>query len=345
MLNRILVISCCLFFSAFASSNPTMPLSEMIVVHDDRFYDFVRNDSLVEVLASGLGWAEGPVWSNTLGSLLFSDVASDKIYRWDVSRGLRDYLFPSGHPPDSSSTAWRGSNGLAIDQNDSLILAQQSHRKISSMLKPLTNPAPKFATLANRFQDSSLNSPNDLVVDCSGNIFFTDPPYGLAGFEKSPDIELDFFGVFRLSRQGKLIPIFKSLKKPNGIALSMDQSKLYVSNSGTADPKIIVINLDEEMNPIGYRLFFDARKLVPDGPGSTDGMAVHASDFVFTSIPNGVGVLSPEGDLLGKIKLGQVTNVTFDTEFAHLYITTPQKLLRLKLEGVTDNMLNQPSLK
>ncbi len=344
MRNWIVVICYCLFFSAFASSNPTRSLNGKIVVYDERFYDFVDNDSEVEVLATDLGWAEGPVWSNTLGSLLFSDVASDKVYRWDDSNGLRDYLFPSGHPPDSSPTAWRGSNGLAIDQNDTLILAQQGNRKISSMLKPLTHPAPEYFTLADRFQDHSLNSPNDLVVHRSGAIFFTDPPYGLAGFEKSPDIELDFFGVFRLSLQGELIPVFQSLNKPNGIALSMDQDRLYVSNSDKESPKIIVLNLDKELNLQGHRLLFDASKLVADGPGSTDGMAVHASDFVFTSIPNGVGILSPEGVLLGKIALGQVTNVTFDTTFAYLYITTPNQLLRLKLNESNENPLNQSLL-
>ncbi len=327
----ILATSVCFIFSASASSSPAGLTSQNIVVYDERFYDFVDNESQFEILASDLGWAEGPVWVNTLDSLLFSDVAADKVYRWDESEGLRTYLFPSGHTPDSSPNAWRGSNGLAIDQNNNLVLAQQSSRKVSRMLKPLENPAPEYFILADSFQGKSLNSPNDLVVHRSGEVFFTDPPYGLAGFEKSPDIEMDFFGVFRLSQQGELKPVLTHLNKPNGIAFSIDHSRLYVSNSEEGNPQIIVVHLDEQLNPMDSRLFFDASKLIQDGPGSTDGMTVHASDFVFASIPNGVGILSPEGVLLGKIALGQVTNVAFDSTFTYLYVTTPKQLLRLKL--------------
>ena len=85
------------------------------VVYDDRFYDFIEKENKFEILASGLEWAEGPVWSKSLNALLFSDVATDKIYRWDEINGLRAYLHPSGHEPDDKGNAWRGSNGLAID--------------------------------------------------------------------------------------------------------------------------------------------------------------------------------------------------------------------------------------
>ncbi len=345
MQNWILVTSFFLVFPAFANPSPTQFFSATMVVYDERFYDFIDHTSQFEVLASDLGWAEGPVWVDTLDSLLFSDVAADKVYRWDESDGLRAYLFPSGHTPDGSPNAWRGSNGLAIDQNNRLILAQQSNRKVSRMLAPLKNPASEYVVLAHKFQGKSLNSPNDLVVHRSGDIFFTDPPYGLAGFENSPDIEMDFFGVFQLSQQGELIPVLQDLKRPNGIALSMDHKRLYVSNSETDNPRIIVITLDDQLNMGNSHVFYDASKLVPDGPGSTDGMTVHASDFVFASIPNGVGILSPEGVLLGKIALGQVTNVAFNSSFTNLYITTPNRLLRLKLNQIDENSLQQPSLK
>jgi gluconolactonase len=327
----ILFTGCCLFIATFANANPGRLVKPEIIVYDDRFYDFVDADSQVEILASDLGWAEGPVWVAALNSLLFSDLAADKVYRWDESAGLRVYLFPSGHVPDNAPQAWRGSNGLAIDQHGDLLLAQQSNRRVSRMLGSLDDPIPDYEVLADNYQGKLLNSPNDLVVHRSGDIFFTDPPYGLAGFEKSPDIELDFFGVFRLSRQGELIPLATEIVKPNGIALSIDQARLYVSNSETDHPQIIAIDLDNQLGPTSSRLFFDARKLLPDGPGSTDGLTVHASDFVFVSIPNGLGILSPQGELLGKIALGQVTNMAFDDTFSHLYITAPNRLLRLNI--------------
>ena len=316
--------------SACATTADTLDVD--FVVYDDRFYGFVARGTKVEVLASELGWAEGPVWAASLNALLFSDVAANTIYRWDDSSGLSVFLSPSGHVPDDAPLAWRGSNGLAIDKEGRLLLAQQGNRKLARMLAPLSDPAPDYEVLVSEYGGKSINSPNDLVVHQSGDIYFTDPPYGLAGFEESPDIELDFFGVFRLTTKNDLSPVTRDLEKPNGIALSSDQSRLYVSNSEDGKAQIIAIELDAEGNPGLSRMFFDGRDLISDGPGSTDGMTVHPSDYLFVSIPNGLGVLSPTGELLGKIPLGQVTNMSLDATSAHLYITTPHRLLRLEID-------------
>ena len=302
-------------------------------VYDDRFHRFIDADSRVEVLADGLGWAEGPVWVTTLDALLFSDVAADTVYRWDASGGLRVFVHPSGHAPDSGPTAWRGANGLAIDENGALLLAQQGNRRLSRLSTPVTDPAPYYEVLASRYRGKAINSPNDLTVHRSGDVYFTDPPYGLDGFENSPAIELDFFGVFRLGENNELYLINRDLEKPNGIALSTDQSTLYVSNSETGKAQIIAIELDSQGMPAGSRVFFDATRLIADGPGSTDGMTMHPSDHLFVSIPNGLGVLSPQGELLGKVTLGQVTNMAFDATHTHLYITSPNRLLRLETKS------------
>lgn len=305
-----------------------------IVVYDDRFYKFIDANSRVEILATEFGWAEGPVWVTGINSLLFSDVAADKIYRWNETSGLSAYLHPSGHAPDDSSQLWRGSNGLAIEEDGGLFLAQQSNRTVSRMLAPISHPAAEYEILASHYGGKLINSPNDLVVHQSGDIYFTDPPYGLAGFENSPDIELDFFGVFRLTKHGDLIPVSRSIDMPNGIALSNDQSTLYVSNSAKNKAQIMAIELDHQGNFEKSRLFFDGKYLIPDGPGSTDGMAVHPSDFLFVSIPNGLGILSPEGELLGKIALGQVTNMALNDTYSHLFITSPTQLMRLKINSL-----------
>ena len=303
-----------------------------MIVYDERFFGFIDRETRVEVLADNLGWGEGPVWLDEQNALLFSDVAADKIYRWDDSAGLSVYLYPSGHAPDNAPVSWRGSNGLAIDQDGALLLAQQSNRKLARMLAPLNDPIPKFQVLASRYRGSSLNSPNDLVVHRSGDIYFTDPPYGLAGFENSPDRELNFFGVFRLTKDGELILVHRDLDKPNGIALSTDHRRLYVSDSEVNRTNIIAIELDAQGNAESSREFFDGGKLVADGPGSTDGMAVHRSDFLFVSIPNGMGILSPTGELLGKMSLGQITNMAFASDFSRLYLTTPDRLLRIEIK-------------
>lgn len=330
--NSILVS--CLLLALFSNVNSAEFIDSEIVVYDDRFSKFIDANSQVEILATELDWAEGPVWVESLNSLLFSDVAADRIYRWNETKGLSVYLYPSGHAPDNSNQLWRGSNGLAIDKKGSLYLAQQSNRTLARMQVPISNPAPDYKVLASRYGGKLINSPNDLVVHRSGDIYFTDPPYGLAGFEKSPDIEMDFFGVFRLTKRGELIPVIKYIDMPNGIALSADHSTLYVSNSAENNAQIIAIELDHQGNHKKSRLFFDGKNLLSDGPGSTDGMAVHPTDYLFVSIPNGLGILSPKGELLGKIALGQITNMAFNDNFSHLFITSPKRLMRLKINCI-----------
>ena len=334
MRSFISILVSCLLLSSYPNANSAQFIDAEIIVYDDRFYKFIDANSQLEILATELGWAEGPVWIESLNSLLFSDVASDKIYQWSESNGLSVYLYPSGHAPDNTSQLWRGSNGLAIDEHGSLFLAQQSNRTLSRMLSPISNPAPNYEVLARRYGSKLINSPNDLVVHHSGDIYFTDPPYGLAGFEKSPDIEMDFFGVFRLTKHGELIPVTKRIDMPNGIALSNDHTTLYVSNSAENKAQIIAIELDHQGNFEKSRLFFNGKNLVSDGPGSTDGMVVHPTDFLFISIPDGLGVLSPKGELLGKIALGQTTNMALNHSLTHLFITTPNRLMRLKINSV-----------
>ncbi len=326
---RTSVLSLLVLVGAVGQAEETLDVA--IEVFDERFHDFIDPGSDVEVLADDLGWAEGPVWSTRLDALLFSDVAADTIYRWDASDGLSVFLSPSGHPPDDLPQAWRGSNGLAIDAEGQLVLAQQGRRTLARMRAPLSNPAPDFETLVTQFTGKSINSPNDLVVHSSGDIYFTDPPYGLSGFENSPAIELDFFGVFRLSPSGELSLVTGELEKPNGIVLSPDQSTIYVSNSEGGSERIISIGLDEQGNPGESHEFFDASHLGKDGEGSTDGMTMHPAGFLFASIPNGLAILSPAGDLLGKVSLGQVTNMTLDPSSSHLFVTTPNRLLRIDI--------------
>ncbi len=304
-----------------------------VVVYDDRFHNFIEVDSKVEVLANDLGWAEGPVWSQSLNALLFSDVAADTIYRWDSTNGMSVFLSPSGHSPDDGPQAWRGSNGLAIDVEGRLLLAQQGNRTLARMRAPLNDAAPDYESLVTQFDGNSINSPNDIVVHQSGDIYFTDPPYGLSGFENSPAIELDFFGVFRLSESGELSVVTGDLEKPNGIAFSPDQSTLYVSNSEEGNEHIIAIEIDKDGGNGGSRVFFDASELGQDGAGSTDGMTVHPSGYLFVSIPNGLAILSPSGELMGKLSFGQVTNMALDASSSHLYITTPNQLLRIGIQS------------
>jgi gluconolactonase len=324
------VISCVLMTAVLAAvAGGDASFAVKPVVYDERFQDFIDAGSEVEVLGAGFEWAEGPVWVESLGSLLFSDVATDTVYSWHEVRGVNRYLIPSGHPPDAAGHAWRGSNGLAVDADGRLLLAQQGNRVLSRMRVAMTEPAPEYEALVEHYQGNRINSPNDLLVHADGDIYFTDPPYGLAGFENSPDKELAFSGIFRLTPAGELTLLEKGLEKPNGIALSVDQSTLFVSNSEPGKAQVFAMEIDDPV--VSKRIFFDASKLEADGPGSTDGMAMHRLDHLFLSLPNGFGILSPQGDLLGKVALGQVTNLAFDEAYQYLYLTTPKRLLRIRL--------------
>ena len=302
-------------------------------VQDERFYQFVAEGSRLEVLGRGFGWAEGPVWIPALDGLLISDVAGDALYLWRESAGISEYLKPSGHPPDDGGHAWRGANGLAVDARGRLLLAQQGRRVLSKMRTGLTAPAPDFEVLAERYRDARLNSPNDLVLTADGGVIFTDPPYGLAGFENSPDKELAFSGIFYLAPGGELQLLDDSLAKPNGVALSADQRRLYVSNSEPGRAAIHVYALDAQNRVADRRLLFDAAALEAGAEGSTDGMAMHRSGYLFVSLPGGFGVLSPEGELLGRVLLGQVTNLAFGPDYRYLYVTQPDRLLRLPVSS------------
>jgi gluconolactonase len=336
---RLLTYGCiCLMLSTVATAADLLDFQ--IKTYDERFSDYIDAESRFEILASELGWAEGPVWVASLDSLLFSDVAKDRVYRWNEKDGLAEYLSPSGHKPDDAPTDWRGSNGLAIDKHGSLLLAQQGNRVLARMRSGLDHPVADYEVLASHYHEQPINSPNDLVSHPSGDIYFTDPPYGLAGFENSPDIKLDFFGVFRRSKDGQLMAINKTLEKPNGIALSIDHRTLYVSNSEPGREKIIAIDLEAADAASNSRLLFDAAELYAadpgnKGPGSTDGMTVHASGTLFVSLPGGFGLLTLEGKLLGKVLLGQITNMAFDTSFSYLYLTAPDRLLRIKMKAST----------
>jgi gluconolactonase len=331
--SRIKILLCSCLYAIAVSTTASEKHDLNFEVFDDRFYEYIDVGGQVEVLATDLGWAEGPVWSNKLRSLLFSDVAKDRIYRWSESAGISEFLYPSGHSPDGQLTEWRGSNGLAIDNNGNLLLAQQGSRVLARMVNGLENPQANFETLASHYKKQRINSPNDLLVHPSGDIYFTDPPYGLSGFEKSPDIELGFFGVFQLAVSGQLIPIHTALEKPNGLALSLDSNTLYVSNSETGREKIISIDLKSKNLATRSTLLFDASHLGSSMPGSTDGMSLHRAGILFATLPGGFGLLTPKGELLGTISLGQVTNLAFDTEYANLYLTAPHKLLRIKIKS------------
>ena len=150
--------------------------------------------------------------------------------KWSAKDGVSDFLKPSGYTGKMKFTgAEPGANGLAFDKNHHLILCQHGDRRIARLKADKT-----FETLADKYMGKRFNSPNDLVFAKNGDLYFTDPPYGLAGQMKDPKKELDFQGVYRLNAKGEVTLLTKEMSRPNGIALSIDEKTLYVANSDPA---------------------------------------------------------------------------------------------------------------
>ncbi|MEM8893449.1 MAG: SMP-30/gluconolactonase/LRE family protein, partial [Bacteroidota bacterium] len=191
--------------------------------------DILNPKGIVEELACGFAWLEGPLWVENGGYLLFSDIPNNKVYRYRNGE-VTEYLSASGFTGSFEAAHQPGSNGLLLDGDGHLVLMQQGDRRVARMIAHIKKPAPVFETLTDRFQGKRLNSPNDGVFDKYGNLYFTDPSYGLAGLDDDPAMELTSHGVYCLKVDGTLL-LLDTLRFANGIGLSPDGKVLYVSQS------------------------------------------------------------------------------------------------------------------
>ncbi len=288
----------------------------------------------IEVLAYGFQWAEGPVWVEPGGYLLFSDIPANAVYRWDEGKPARIYLKPSGYTGTAERGGEMGANALLLDQQGRLVLCQHGDRRLAYMDAPLNEPQAVFVTLADKWQGKRFNSPNDAAFHSSGAIYFTDPPYGLEKQERDPAREIPFQGVYRLLPDGTVELLIRDLTRPNGIAFSPDENTLYVANSDPKRAVIMAYEVDEDGKPRNGRVLRDFTDLVGKEPGLPDGMKVNKGGILFATAPGGVWVLSPEGKALGVIRTTHATaNCAFGNGGRMLYMTASSYLLRVPLKG------------
>lgn len=296
--------------------------------------ELIAADAEIEVLASGFNWSEGPLWLPEQEMLIFSDVPENRIYQWrpgDTTATV--YLEPSGFTGDTTRSNEPGSNGLALDNEGRLLLCQHGNRQVGRMTAPLDNPAPEFTALAEAYNGKRFNSPNDLVVDAAGNIYFTDPPYGLEKGVDDPVKELDYQGVYRLSPDGEVILLIDTLTRPNGIALSPDEETLYIAVSDPERAWYLAYQLDADGLVESGGILLDVTPLVGQAKGLPDGLKVHDNGTLFATGPGGVLVISPEGRHLGTIRTGQATaNCGFNPGQTMLYMTADSLLMRVPVK-------------
>ncbi len=283
----------------------------------------------IELVAEGFNWSEGPLWLQKEQKLIFSDVPENKIYEWSEKNGLSVYMTPSGYTgPDKNIT--KGSNGLTLDLEGNLILCQVGDRRISKLVSLKDALNPKFESIVDNYNGKKFNSPNDLVYDKKGNLYFTDPSFGL-GKEKS---DIGFNGVYFFSENGKLILLDHTITAPNGIAISNDGKILYVADSKATQPSIWAFDIISEGVIKNKRLFFDATQAMHRSVDKqkSDGMKIDNSGNIFLAGPGGILIISPQGKHLGTIKLDKNTgNCEFTPDKKTLFITCDNYLLRVTL--------------
>ena len=290
--------------------------------------NLIEKNARIEILADGFEWSEGPVWSSQLNSVLFSDVPENVIYSWNEDKGLGTFTRPIGYSGKVPNLKKAGTNGLTIDADGNLIICMHGDRKITRLEKLNIN---RKVTLVNSFDGNLLNSPNDLVYDSKGNLYFTDPPYGLLEGDNDKLKEIEFNGVYKVSPNGDIEVLVKNLTRPNGISISNDEKILYVANSDKNNPVIMQYDLSEEgaKNP---SIFFDGRELTKKDIGLFDGLKVHPTGNVFATGPGGVLVIKENGDHIGTIRTEvRTANCAFDENFQYLYMTSDMFLTRIKL--------------
>ncbi len=311
---------------SITSASPPYPTLGSVERLDAALDVLIAPDAKIEQLGEGFHWAEGPIWVPAQEALLFSDVPENRIYRWKEGEGVRAFLEPSGFTGTVYNGRERGSNGLTLDGNGRLVLCQHGDRRVAR----LAGDGKNFETLVDHIGPKRFSSPNDLCFDRAGNLFFTDPPYGLPS-----DInqETEFNGVYRLGTDGKLTVITRDMERPNGVALSPDERTLYVGSTDDKSPVIMAYALDQNGAVVTHRVFFDATGLIAKTKrhGGFDGLKVDAHGNLWTTGPGGVLIISPEGKHLGTILTGHATaNCAFGGKDGHtLFMTADNTLLRI----------------
>ena len=299
----------------------------------------VPKGAMLERLANGFTWVEGPVWAQ--GSLYFAEIPSNTIRKWTPGAGASIFLEPSGYKgtapyggPES------GSNGMTLDVMGRLTVAGHAQRDVYRLES--LDPKAQITVLADSYQGKKLNSPNDLVYRSDGSLYFTDPPYGLrTQKDTDPEKQLKVNGVYRIPHaldqkpgaapaNGELQLLVSDLTRPNGIAFSPDEKYLYVNNS---EPKKIWMRY--RVQPDGKltepKLFYDAT--ADQRPGSPDGMKVDEQGNVYSTGPGGVWIFSPGGKPLGTILISEkAANVAWaGPDRKTLYITASSSVYRIHL--------------
>lgn len=291
-------------------------------------------DAKIEIIGTGFMWTEGPLYVEDGDYLLVSDIPQNKVFKIDSTGRTLEYLHPSGFLGSHFTGEEPGSNALLLNQEGNLVLMQHGERRVGLMKAPLDDPKPIYESLAERYKGHRFNSPNDGVFDKNGNLYFTDPIYGLPKRAADPQRELEFCGVFCLKKTGEVV-LLDSLTRPNGIALSPEGDHLYVAVSDPHHAVWYQYKLTRKGKLKKRKIMYDVTHLVgQEGQqGLPDGMKVHSSGFIFASGPGGLWVFNSRGTPVARIYTGKNTsNCAFSGDEKTLFITADDLVLEVGLK-------------
>jgi gluconolactonase len=269
-------------------------------VVDDRFTGY-GGDEYVEVLYRGGRKSEGPAYFAGGRYLVWSDIPNDRMLRWDETTGeVGVFRQPSGY-----------SNGNTIDRQGRLITCEQGNRRVSR-----TEPDGSITVLADTYDGKRLNSPNDVVVRSDGSIWFTDPRYGITGDYEGHAAESEIGGdhVYRIDPEsGTLSIVADDFVRPNGLAISADETELYIVETRLRCIRRFGVDADGSLS--GGEEF---------APGWFDGIRLDTQGRVWAASIDGLHCYGPDGSLLGRLRTPEgVSNLTFGgPKRNHLFITT-----------------------
>jgi len=299
---------------------------------DPKLDNIISKDANPEIIAEGFEWSEGPLWIESQKMLLFSDVPTNIIYKWTEEKGKEIYLTPSGYTGTEKRGGEMGSNGLVLDPGGNLVLCQHGNRQMVKMDAPLDKPEAKYIIVAGSFNGKRFNSPNDAVYNSAGELFFTDPPYGLEKNIDDPKKEIPFQGVYKVKNNGEVILLIDSITRPNGIAFLPGEKKLLVANSDPEKPYWYVFDTVKNDSLENGKIFYDPSDAAKSEKGLPDGLKVDKNGNVFASGPGGIWIFDFSGKVLGKIKLQEAaSNCALSADEKTLYITNDMYVLRVRM--------------
>ena len=326
------LLAFCLFTGITANAQVSFKTTGFIERFDSAINNILSPGAKAEIIAEGFDWSEGPLWIAKRKMLLFSDVPRNTIYQWTEKKGVQVYLKPSGYTDTIPRGGETGSNGLTLDKKGRLILCQHGDRRIARMDAHVDHPKSKFITMAGSYSGKRFNSPNDATVNSKGEIFFTDPPYGLERGMNDPEKELSHQGVYKVSVSAEVMLVTDSLSRPNGIAFFPGEKTFIVANSDRNKPNWYAYDIDAGGTVVNGRIFYSAAGYDPSWKGGMDGLKIDSNGNVFATGPGGLLIFNSSGKLLGKLRLTEAaSNCALSEDEKTVYITNDMYIIRFTM--------------